>query len=279
MKIFKTLIVLGIFITLPAFSNPHEETKCFENTSCIVKVKGFHDNTLYIKNLKKTDITISWEITKSENIEISDSPKTVVIPASKTEYLFSIYQKDKTKKWNYYYKYYTTLGNNKVKHNDKYIYDLPFESNKEIKINQGFNSKFSHNGEFKYSIDFDLPEGSNIFSAREGIVVDVKSDSDKGCSTKECANDGNYILIKHDDGTYGGYVHLQKNGSFVKPLDKVKKGQLIGLSGNTGWSSGAHLHFWVYKAKDGKTRESFPIKFNTKQGKGITLLEDNYYSK
>lgn len=278
MKIFKYIFLFLFFISFNSFAKS-EDTNCFENTTCIYRVKTNNSNELYIQNLKNSDITVSWEITKSENIEISKSPKTIVIEPKKKVHFFSIYQKDDTKKWNYYYRYYTTIGTNKAKHDDNYSYELPYEKNLNVKVNQGFNSTFSHQGEFKYSIDFDLDEGSKVFASREGIVVDIKDNSNKGCSFKECANDGNFILIKHDDGTYAGYVHLKYKGSFVKVLDKVKKGQLIGLSGNTGWSSGAHLHFWVYKTIDGKTRESIPVRFDTNEGKKIFLEQNYYYSK
>ena len=49
------------------------------------------------------------------------------------------------------------------------------------------------------------------------------------------------------------------------------------ISGNTGYSHSPHLHFDVFKAKDGQGRESIPILFHTREGKGIVLREGRVY--
>ena len=74
----------------------------------------------------------------------------------------------------------------------------------------------------------------------------------------------NEIEIKHSDGTYAAYSHLKYKGTFVKKGEKVKKGQLIGLSGNTGWSSKPHLDFCVFK-KNIKGYKIKTIKFKIKR--------------
>jgi murein DD-endopeptidase MepM/ murein hydrolase activator NlpD len=63
----------------------------------------------------------------------------------------------------------------------------------------------------------------------------------------------------------------------VKTGQTVETGEVIGLSGNTGYSSGPHLHFDVFRAKDGKTRESVPIRFRTGKGEETTLLAGRTY--
>lgn len=66
----------------------------------------------------------------------------------------------------------------------------------------------------------------------------------------------NYIIIKHADGTFAEYVHLQKDGALVRMGDEVTVGQPIGLSGQTGFASKPHLHFDVFQAIDGKKKLS-----------------------
>src|SRR5207249_5813342 len=87
----------------------------------------------------------------------------------------------------------------------------------------------------------------------------------------------NYVLIRHEDGTLGHYCHLQKNGSVVKVGQTVATGDVIAHSGNTGFSSGAHLHFCVFKTKDGRERESIPVKFKNASEKEVTLVAGASY--
>src|SRR5439155_21697463 len=71
--------------------------------------------------------------------------------------------------------------------------------------------------------------------------------------------------------------HLSKDGAKVKVGQIVEPGDLIGLSGNTGFTSGPHLHFSVFKTKDGKQRQSIPVKFQTANANSLTLAEGKSY--
>lgn len=124
-----------------------------------------------------------------------------------------------------------------------YVYQLPWENGKRHLLIQAANSRMSHRNEL--SLDFKMKTGTRIFAAREGTVVEVKADSDKGGLQEEMLSQGNHIIILHADGSRAKYWHLQKEGVFVKAGDTVTKGQLIGASGNTGYTAFAHLHFQV----------------------------------
>ncbi|WP_298516703.1 M23 family metallopeptidase [uncultured Kordia sp.] len=135
-------------------------------------------------------------------------------------------------------------------HNDAYVYSLPVAIGKKVRISQGFNGKKSHSSiASKYAIDFDIPVGTEIYAAREGIVVYTITGYKKA-GGKAYVKKANKILILHDDGTFAAYSHLMYNGALVKKGDTVQRGQLIGYSGNTGYSSGPHLHFAVRLPKD-----------------------------
>ena len=76
--------------------------------------------------------------------------------------------------------------------------------------------------------------------------MQVESGFDRGGLNKETYGArANLVRILHDDGSMAIYAHLRENGVMVRVGEKVSLGQLIGYSGNTGYSSGPHLHFCV----------------------------------
>ena len=87
----------------------------------------------------------------------------------------------------------------------------------------------------------------------------------------------NSILVQHADGTIGVYLHLQKGGNKVKVGDRVKAGEPIGLSGNTGFSSGPHLHFAVFTLKNGAERMTIPVKFRTAESEAVIPVSGHAY--
>jgi murein DD-endopeptidase MepM/ murein hydrolase activator NlpD len=145
-------------------------------------------------------------------------------------------------------------------------------------VTQGYNGSYSHSGPDQYAIDFKMPPGTPVHAARGGRVVKVKEDSDQGGPSRKFESCANYILIRHDDGTLANYAHLQQASSSVKAGDVVEAGDLLALSGNTGFTSGPHLHFSVFKTRaDGRGRQSLPVKFKTLDSARITLKESRSY--
>ena len=128
---------------------------------------------------------------------------------------------------------------------NKYIY--PLKADNGVKIS--YDESPAHVDNLKYSVDFITEEGREVFAAANGVVVDIKSDSNIGGEGKELDDLGNFIEIKHENEEYSVCEHLRKDGAVVNVGDKVKKGQLIGYSGATGWLAhlGPHLHFMVGK--------------------------------
>lgn len=151
-----------------------------------------------------------------------------------------------------------------------YVYWLPYAEKKSFLLIQAANSKMSHRHELSY--DFKMKKGSKICAARDGVVTAARGDSDKGGLKEENLADGNHIIIQHPDGSIAQYWHLEKDGVFVKVGDTVQKGQLIGSSGNTGYTAFPHLHFQV---NDPGGRQIL-TRFSTRRGI-IYLRPGNWY--
>lgn len=144
-----------------------------------------------------------------------------------------------------------------------YVYGLPFEPGKKYCVLQGYFGPFSHKE--RAALDFKMKKGTKICAARDGVVIRVVQENTRGGWSRKNRPYANLIIIQHADGSRSGYWHLQHNGSFVNVGDTVKKGQVIGLSGKTGYSATPHLHFMVWSSGGGRWQQ-VPTRFETSKG-------------
>lgn len=156
------------------------------------------------------------------------------------------------------------LKDGKFKEDSSHIYTLPFENRKKVFLIQAYESKMSHRGE--RALDFRIRKQTRICAARAGMVIAARKDSDKGGLKPGNLSDGNYISIRHGDGSVAHYWHLQKDGVVVAVGDTVRPGQYIGLSGNTGYSAFPHLHFEVQGYDAAGHYTQLPTRFYTRKG-------------
>jgi len=121
-----------------------------------------------------------------------------------------------------------------------------------------------HNG-----IDIGAPIGTPVYAASDGEVIAVDN-NDQSLYAKY--QYGKYILIKHRNNLATFYAHLSKQ--LVSVGDSVKKGDLIGYSGNTGFVTGPHLHFGVYWAPSIIMKSIPPARGLVPIG--VTINPENY---
>lgn len=106
-----------------------------------------------------------------------------------------------------------------------------------------------HSGFLEHALDFLVPEGTPVLAALAGEVIEVKTDSAEGGYQKKYMGNQylNWITLKHAQGEHSQYAHIKHHGALVKKGDVVCTGDVIGYSGNTGFSTCPHLHFQVYQ--------------------------------
>lgn len=151
-------------------------------------------------------------------------------------------------------------------HDDTYEYRLPYADEQSYPVIQGYAARLSHRGAEQFTVDFGMPTGTPVHAAREGIVVLAEDSHESGCWSDECARLANFVVVLHADGTTGEYFHLQHASIEVRVGDRVRRGQLLARSGNTGYSTAPHLHFGVYRTeRDGGT-QSVAVRFVTREG-------------
>lgn len=138
---------------------------------------------------------------------------------------------------------------------DGHLYLLPLQSS-AVQVSQAFAGHYSHtDAQNLYAVDFPLPEGTPVLAARAGTVMQVVDSLEQG----------SLLRILHSDGSMALYAHLMASSASVRPGQTVATGQAIALSGNTGHSSGPHLHF-VVQANTGLALRSIPFRMGSERG-------------
>lgn len=120
--------------------------------------------------------------------------------------------------------------------------------------------------------------GADVHSVADGVVTEVKDgipQNTPGATSRAVpitleTIGGNHVVVKVADGVYAGYMHMQPGSIRVRVGDKVTRGQVLGLLGNSGNSSEPHLHFQLCNASSTLACEGIPYAFASfdVEGKG-----------
>jgi murein DD-endopeptidase MepM/ murein hydrolase activator NlpD len=161
------------------------------------------------------------------------------------------------------------LGSPQAAHHPPHPYRAPFSVGTSFHVSQAYPDRTTHvTPDSIYAIDIAMPDGTAVYAAREGTVVNVRHDSFRGGTLAAMADQANLIEILHDDGTIAVYGHLHWDSIRVHIGQHVAVGEYIADSGNTGFSSGPHLHFAVWR-NAGDADVSVPVEF---AGPGATAV-------
>jgi murein DD-endopeptidase MepM/ murein hydrolase activator NlpD len=151
----------------------------------------------------------------------------------------------------------------------------PFAAGEAYPISQGFQGMRTHNSpDSEFAVDIVMPVGTTILAAKAGVVMDIEENFNKGgTDLKKFADKANHVRILHDDGTMTVYAHLDLASVNVRRGARVTAGQRIARSGNTGFSSGPHLHF-ALQQNIGMQLVSLPFRFATGDGGSVPPQEN-----
>lgn len=221
----------------------------------------------YIRNDYAGPVEVEIDFTEQDNVRATpDLPRLFVIEPGASDTLFKIDGIDEHEPWKLGLKYRYIIGRPLAHYSSTTSYLPPIAPNTSFQISQAFGGSFSHTDEQnKYAVDIVMPIGTPVHAARSGIVLEAEDDFYKGGTNKAYSSEANNIRILHDDGSMAIYAHLELEKAQVYPGLAVTAGQLIGYSGNTGFTSGPHLHFAVQINRDMRL-VSVPFTFINQAG-------------
>lgn len=231
---------------------------------------------VYVKNDNIFPITLQVEMDLTNLKPSKGLPLTEVIDAKSDIKILELFPTKRYGGWELETSYRFFMGSIFADHRDNFVYRLPYRLGTERRVSQGYNGQFSHTGSLRYSVDFQMPEGTEIYAARAGIVVETEESYSEGGGDKYYIDKANYVTVLHDDGTFSEYSHLKKDGVVVSVGQRIRTGQLIGYSGTTGYTTGPHLHFNVKRVVQDGGYITIPVRFATGKG-NIQLKEGESY--
>lgn len=253
-----------------------EERKSCSGAVCVHMIRDDYKVIFEGSTTSKLPVGIKIEFERLRNV-LADQrlPFEGTIPPGRRVYLLKLVQQNPRQGFDFPFRWYASEGDPRAEHDDRYLYRMPFGGREDRMLSQGPNGSFSHTGAHRHSWDFAMPIGTPILAARSGRVVHVADGYTDAGSSEAFLPAANAVTLMHTDGTYATYAHLDP-GSGVREGMWVRTGEMLGFSGNTGFSTGPHLHFAIWK---GGYRESqtLPIRFRGPDGRPMVPVEMQRY--
>ncbi len=229
------------------------------------------DRTMTFVNSAGGPVTLDLEFVTRNNVQSEpELPARIVLPGLSETPAAHITALNPSAGFNYQLRYSSMPGDFRAQQSANAIYRLPFRDDQRFPVAQGFGGKASHTDKQNYyAVDIVMPVGTPVLAARDGVVMTLDNDFyGAGLDMAQYGDRANNIRIVHADGTMAVYAHLELESAKVAVGDHVRAGQLLALSGDTGYTSGPHLHFSVQVNADMHI-VSVPFKFAGKSGEFV----------
>lgn len=272
--IFAVAFFLANFI--PLIAEEGEKEDCNREWVCLIEVEDKTGIELFIRNKNSnpnTAVSLRLDANLTNLVPSVSLPIYTVIRGNKPNSILKLEYKEPGKYAFRSFAYRIRPGDWDSEHDDSVIYQLPFSTESKIRLTQGYHGKITHQGQFAYALDFLMDIGTPIYAARAGFVTAIEDRFLEGGFRPDLISKANFIIIQHEDGTLANYAHLKQKGVAVLVGEKVEKGQLIGYSGNTGYTQGPHLHFEVHKPNKNFEVTTIPTFFKTQYSEKDTLKQ------
>lgn len=226
---------------------------------------------LIVTNEYVAPVEILLELTERVGVARDVPPQLrVVMPPSSETMVLEVRPQEANANWSFGYRFQYMPGDPTASHSPPAPYRAPFAPSTAFAVSQAWPSSFSHHDAAnRYAVDFDMPVGTPVYAARDGTVMDIATQFFKSGTDPADGMRANLVRILHDDGTMAIYAHLNRDSIRVEPGSAVERGQYIADSGNTGFTTGPHLHF-VVQHNAGLALESLPIEFAGRNGEALT---------
>lgn len=252
------IILLGVCLwVLPASA---QGEKCVRDIVCVSQVEGDGEMLFYLQKLTPGALTMRIHVTGDNVSTTVGMPYVRTLDDTTRVRAFIVKPRAGTGGLDYEYSYQAQYGRLDAQHDDTYRYALPYAPGTGHRVAQAYGGDGTHRN--IYAIDWTMPVGTPVHAARPGLVVAVRDSMEGSGIDRYMQGRSNFVFIEHGDGTIGVYGHLQTHSATVAVGDTVRRGQVIARSGNTGYSSGPHLHFEVFRLGKNLETITLPVRFD-----------------
>ena len=286
-KLFKYRDANGVWVFTdrqPEASQPYETARLerrFEKPEVKLLRRSTADGvTLYAQSTYFAPVQLGFRIKNAKNVATGTPREGLqMLPPRGEAKLVEVGSADKGSPLSFDYEYQFLPGDPTAEHKPDGPYRLPYALASSFPVSQAYPDAVTHRDpSSSYAVDFAMPIGTHVLAARGGTVIEVASDFyEAGVDAAVDGPRANVVRVLHDDGTMSLYGHLNWNSIRVVPGQHVQRGEYLADSGNTGFSTGPHLHFVVQRNRGGAI-VSVPVEFTGAGDTAVTVRGGERYT-